>query len=93
MRLDYRSVLFSICLIELLVACLAGIYALSARPRRRDLLLWALSYVMLLLGTLLVSLRGLVPDVIGVVLANLLLIGFLLFILAGLRSFRGRRSP
>lgn len=84
MHLDYRSVIFSVCLIELLVACLAGIYALSARPRRRGLLLWALSYVMLLLGTLFVSLRGLVPDIVGVVLANLLLIGFLLFILADL---------
>jgi two-component sensor histidine kinase len=93
MRLDVRSVIFSISLIELLVACLLGAYALSAKPHRRELFLWAEAYAMLLVGTLLIFLRGFIPDFVSIVLGNYFLLGFLFFILAGIMYFRGKVPP
>jgi two-component sensor histidine kinase len=93
MRLDMRSVLFSISLIELLVAVLLGAFALSAKPHKRELFLWAEAYAMLLIGTLFIFLRGLVPDFVSIVLGNYFILGFLFFILAGIMYFRGKAPP
>jgi hypothetical protein len=54
------------------------------------MLTWAIAFAFLFTGAILLSLRGLIPDPLSIVLANLLLLETPIFILAGIRRFKGR---
>jgi two-component sensor histidine kinase len=66
-------------------------FALIVKPRRRELVSWALGYASLLAGVVLFGLRDLIPDILSIVFANTLIISFLAFVVVGIDYFRGRK--
>ncbi len=76
-----------------MAALLVGIYALATWRRRRGVAIWASGYCSLFCGMVLISLRGLIPDSISIVIGNPLLLGFLLLVLAGIRQYLGLAVP
>ncbi len=66
-------------------------FALVVKPRRRELVAWALGYAALMAGVGLFALRGIVPDFISIVLANMLILSFFPLIAVGGDFFRGRK--
>jgi two-component sensor histidine kinase len=93
MRLDYRSVLLTINAVQLMAALFVGVYALALRRDGRGAGLWAAGYCLLLVGLILVALRGIIPDLFSILFGNLFLLSSPMLILAGIRQYRGRHTP
>ncbi len=93
MRLDFRSVVFSIGFMMLMVAILLSAYALAIKPRRREMYLWSIAFTLLFVGQLTIAFQGILPDFLGIVVADCLLLGSYLFILIGIRRFNGKATP
>jgi two-component sensor histidine kinase len=66
-------------------------FAVVVKPRRRELVTWAVAYTQLLVGTVLFSLRGLIPSVFCIVIANMLILSFFALIVIGSDFFYNRR--
>jgi two-component sensor histidine kinase len=66
-------------------------FALVVKPRRRELVSWALGYASLLVGVVLFGLRNLIPDFLSIVLANTFIISFFALLVIGIDCFRGRK--
>lgn len=66
-------------------------FALVVRPRRRELVCWAVAYACLLVGVSLFGLRSLIPDFISIVIGNTLIFLFFADIVIGIDFFRGRK--
>ncbi len=78
----------------LMAAVTAGIGLLAHRERRRAYLWhWTAALVSTFVGMLLFGLRGLAPDLLTVVLANMLLLGNLLFTMSGYQRLFGLALP
>lgn len=90
--LDMRTVLLSYVLVSGI--CSYVVLRLWMRNRRRydGIGFWLADYGMQFLGLLLVSLRGVIPDFISMVVGNALTVGGTLLLLMGLERFLGLRS-
>jgi two-component sensor histidine kinase len=92
MRLDFRTVVFTMSFLTLVTFLLLGGYAALTKPRRRELSLWALAYASLVAGSLFIALRGSIPELLSILLGNSFILGFFVLIGAGLRAFR-QKAP
>jgi len=90
MSLDYRSVIVACGLLNILVAIVLWTYALSLRPQRPEIYSWATSYAVMMLGSILIALRGAIPDFLSVVVGNCAIVAFFVGTLAGIRFFLGK---
>jgi two-component sensor histidine kinase len=77
---------------QFLSVFLLGAFAYWGKPRRRELARWTCAYVCVVIGALLISLRGQVPDLLSVILGNCLVLEAPAFILAGVRLIRGKET-
>lgn len=83
----------------LIIAQIAIAFALSgcvlvvAIGRSKELFFWAWAFALHGLSYLLISLRGVVPDLFSVVLANMLIASMLALFTEGIYRFDARRSP
>jgi diguanylate cyclase (GGDEF)-like protein len=70
-----------------------GLGLMAWRDRSAYLWHWTAAMVSTVLGMVLFSMRGLWPDVLTILVANLMLLGNLLFTLSGYDRLFGRRTP
>jgi len=73
-----------------MAACLATV---SAGQRQEGMGLWGAALLMQAFAYVLLALRGQVPDVVSIVLANGMLSGVYACVLAAIHRFQGRRLP
>lgn len=91
--LDMKTVMITnvllniVCLIELL-----RLWQLN-HNKYKGLQFWALDFAMLVSGTILIALRGVIPDWASMVLSNSLIVGGTLVLYYGLVLFTGKKSP
>jgi diguanylate cyclase (GGDEF)-like protein len=76
-------------------AILGALLLLASRRDRSSLALvwWGIGYILGGMSFALLALRGLIPDVVSIEIANALLLLCYSFILAGARAFGGRQTP
>lgn len=92
MQLDIRTLTFNLLLFALVFA--VGIYFVQrSQPGVRGLRWWAAANAVGGIGFMLLSLRGLIPDFLSIVLANCLLLAALFCFHEGIARFRGRPNP
>jgi two-component sensor histidine kinase len=75
----------------ILSSILTAGFALVVKPRRRELVSWALGYATLFAGVVLFGLRNLIPDFASIVLANTFIVSFFALLVIGIDFFRGRK--
>lgn len=80
-------------MVMLATAFMGSALALIARGRHPDLNSWSGALFLQLLGYLLISLRGQVPDLASIVVANAAITGSISLYAVGLYRFRGERVP
>jgi diguanylate cyclase (GGDEF)-like protein len=90
MTLDLRTIVVMLMLSAVLMALTL---AFGLRSASAGFAKWNAGLGMYALAWLLIAARGVLPDVVGVALANALLLGGLCFQLAALLEFDGRRAP
>jgi len=91
MMLDMRTVLFSYLLSSGI--CVLMMATLWRQNRSQPgVTFWLADFVLQFVGVLLVSLRGVIPDFLSMVVSNLSIVGGTLLLLIGLGRFAGRPS-
>jgi two-component sensor histidine kinase len=65
----------------------------SLRGRVNGTLFWSVSFVFVFLGSIVTALRGPIPEVVSIVLANLFFFSSFVLINAGIAAFLGRSFP
>jgi two-component sensor histidine kinase len=90
--LDIRTMIVFDAVLLLLSSILAAGFALVVKPRRRELVVWAVAYALLVVGAVLFALRDLVPDFLSVVAANVLILTFFSLIQVGIDIHLGRKA-
>lgn len=86
--LDIRTLLFVVSIIGLVI-CLSFAYALATRRTYAGFSAWTISSFAGFLGLLLVSFRGVVPDVISIIAGGALIVSAVVFVAYGLELFFG----
>lgn len=90
--IDMRTVMLSSIVSNAI--CAAVMISLRFQNRRRSagMNFWLANFVMQFLAMLLIALRGVLPDLISILLSNFLVIGGTILLYIGLGAFTGRRS-
>ncbi len=88
---DIRTVLFFASLIGLVVS-LTFVYVLKTRKTYEGFQFWMIASLSSFFGVLLVSLRGLIPDIFSIVLGGTLIASFMVYIAYGINLFIGRAA-
>jgi hypothetical protein len=90
MFLDMKTIFFSYVITD--IVCTVFMVFLWVRNRQRfaGLFLWVIHYVMQVTSLLLILTRGILPDLLSVVVANSLIIGGVLALFMGLERFVGK---
>lgn len=91
MLLDNRTLLFSLALISALMALSLAI--VSRKGSRDGLRTWAAAMGFESLAWTLIAVRGLIPDVVSILVSNFLLTGALAMKLAAVHEYQGRPWP
>lgn len=91
--LDLRSLVVMSGIMGLLLALVTFFLRLSYPRSIRGLGLWAAAHAWVFLSALLFGGRGILPDFVTIVLANLCILTGVIFYHAGLEVFLGRRPP
>ncbi|MCM2266619.1 MAG: PAS domain-containing protein [Elusimicrobiales bacterium] len=87
--LDIRTVLFSQLLTHLVCTVVVWLLWRNNRERYRGLEFWVATFVLQLAGMVLIMLRGQIPDLLSMVVANVLALGGVALLYSGLASFAG----
>jgi two-component sensor histidine kinase len=66
-------------------------FAFVVKPRRPELVAWALGFASVFVGACLFGLRGMIPDILSLVVANAMIVSFFAIIIVGNDYFRGRK--
>jgi len=90
---DVRTVLVGYALADTLCLVVMGALYRQYRKRSPEIGLWLADYALQFVGLLLVSLRGVIPDVYSVILANVFILGGTVLLYQGLERYLGRRGP
>lgn len=80
-------------MVMLATAFMGSALALIGRRRHPDLRSWSGALFLQLLGYVLISLRGRIPDIASIVVANAAITGSIAMYAVGLYRFRGERLP
>jgi PAS domain S-box-containing protein len=90
--IDMRTVMFSYIVSNAI--CAAVLVSLWFQNRRRSagLNYWLVDFAMQFLAVLLIALRGVVPNLVSILLSNLLVIGGTILLYIGLEYYINRRS-
>jgi hypothetical protein len=86
--LDMRTLVYSAGIVSLMLT-LCMFYVLYARKTYAGFFQWTISVLLTFLGFMLLSLRGIFPDFLTIVVANSLLVASTLLIIAGIEAFIG----
>ena len=89
---DMKTLMSMFFLLALVASAALGYIWRQNRNRYCGIHFWFLSMLMQMLASLLISLRGFIPDFLSLVLANLLLVNAILFLQIGLELFIGVRK-
>lgn len=92
MHLDIRTLTFNLLLFALVFA-VGMFFVQRSQPGVRGLRWWAAANAVGGIGFMLLSLRGLIPDFLSILVANCLLLASLLCFHEGVTRFRGRPNP
>ncbi|MFT4124631.1 MAG: GGDEF domain-containing protein [Gordonia sp. (in: high G+C Gram-positive bacteria)] len=87
---DIRTLLCVVAVTELLLGVVMAMHGVR-NPASGAMRTWAVASALTAVGWLLVGLRDLAPDWLSVGLADAVLIGALMLVVAGMRQFTGRR--
>jgi PAS domain S-box-containing protein len=90
--LDMRTITFNYVLVEIICLIVAIILWRQSRNRFAGTQFWVFDFIMQTLGLFLITIRGVVPDSISVVLANALIMTGAFLSYAGLLKFVGKKS-
>ena len=93
MTLDMRTIVLSHTLINFVLAFLLLFSWVQSNRRNRALLTWTLSYAFITAGDILMTLRGFLPDIVSIILANTLVFTGFFFLTLGISVFLDRKSP
>jgi PAS domain S-box-containing protein len=88
--LDMRTVMFSYILSSAICAAVMAFLWLQNRRRMPELAFWLADFGMQFLGVLLITLRGLLPDLVSMALGSTLMVAGSLLLLIGLERYTGR---
>ncbi len=88
--LDVRTIFVGYSISNAICAVVIGFLWWQNRKRYSGLGFWAANFIMQFFTVVLVAFRGAVPDLISIVVANLLAVGGLIFLLIGLEMFFGK---
>jgi PAS domain S-box-containing protein len=88
--LDMRTAFAGYILTSAVCAAVMAMLWLQNRRRSPELIFWFADFLMQFLGLLLIVLRGFVPDLVSIVLANTLIVGGTLLLLIGLERHVGK---
>ncbi|NTV36666.1 MAG: PAS domain S-box protein, partial [Anaerolineaceae bacterium] len=91
--LDMRTVLFSFVLTNTI--CLLVIFLLYRDQRRRtpEIKFWLIDYVFNFVMMILMNLRGLIPDFLSIIVANVLVVAGTMLLVYGLEIYVHKRGP
>jgi len=87
--LDMRTVMFSHVITDILSIVVVYLLWRQSRGRYRGLSLWLAGFGLQLLGTALIILRGSIPDVLSMTLANVFVLAGAMTVVEGIRRFIG----
>ncbi len=90
--IDMRTVVFSYLVSNAICAAVMTSLWLQNRRRSAGLNFWLADFILQFLAVLLVALRGILPDLLTILLANLFAIGGTILLYIGLELYTGRRS-
>ncbi|MDO8914486.1 MAG: ATP-binding protein [Coriobacteriia bacterium] len=91
--LDMRTVLIGDVLAYVLCSVVLATLWMRNRERSPGIGLWLVSFVMQFAALLLIAARGIVPDVVSMVVSNTLSIAGTIILLIGLELYLGKRGP
>jgi hypothetical protein len=90
--LDMRTIVYFMILINALSFLIILLLWLQNRKTYPGLALWAVDYLLQILGMTLIYLRGRIPDGISIVVSNTLITGGTVLLLIGLQRFMGKKG-
>jgi|GEM_PF-5345142 hypothetical protein len=91
--IDVRTVLFYSALIDAISLIVAWTLWRQNRKYYLGLSLWFVSYIMIFISAVLTTLRGYIPDLTSIAIANDLLIGGFVVLFIGLQRFIDKKVP
>jgi two-component sensor histidine kinase len=89
--LDFRTITLWNSVLLFAMTILLLVLFLSFRPRQNAIAVWALAYATLMVGSIAFSLRGIIPDFISIVAANVGILLFFPIVAQGIRILWGER--
>jgi two-component sensor histidine kinase len=93
MTLDFRTLLIHSSAIMLVLSFAPFFFPLRELRQRVYLRLWVMAFPLVFLGTILVAMKGLLPDAVTMIFGHLLLKSGGVATLAGIVAFKGSRLP
>ena len=92
-NIDVRTVLFYSALINAISLIIVWTIWRQNRKHYEGLSLWFVTYIMLFISAVLTTLRGYIPDLVSIAIANDLLIGGFIVLYIGLQRFVDKKMP
>ena len=90
--IDVRTLLIVYVMSSALCAVVMTSLWLQNRKRSPEIALWLVDFVLQFIALILIALRGVVPDLVSVVLANMFIIGGTVVLYIGLERYVGKES-
>lgn len=91
--LDMRTVMFSHLLVDLICTLVVTLLWIQNRGRFNGTGLWAVDFAFQTSGVILIMLRGVIPDLFSIILANTLIVAGMLLGYLGVSRFTEHRAP
>lgn len=90
--IDIKTLFFIYIVITALCTAVMVPLWLQNRKRSPEIFLWLIDYIMQFIALILVILRGVIPDLLSIVIANALIIGGIAILYTGLERYTGKTA-